>query len=273
MLPHLMMLSRLLSAVLFITSWCVMGLSHAALPPLKTMVEVARSAQAAPRDVDVTYVEEAANAPSRKALRIRTDAVGMVRLDTQDLATGSTRHQVWRREGEEWILLEGDRGVPPARESLSELPTWIRWFMGEDLLKILDDLGVDKSRVSLAHDGSIILWVVGAGPTETDRSQIHVERRGGALRRLVEITGEGDTRRLQSIAFDRTGDKKSEEPPAHGWPPAFVVTSGGKSTRYVIRRWVERPVFAEETFHMGQGSCDDCSDAEPPVEPTSEDRR
>ena len=127
--------------------------------------------------------------------------------------------------------------------------------------------------MSLAHDGAIILWVVGAGPAEADRSQIHVERRGGVLRRLVEITGEGDTRRLQSTTFDRTEDKKSEEPPAHGWPPAFVVTSGGESTRYVIRRWVELPLFAEETFHLDQGSCDDCSGAETPADPTSEDRR
>ena len=90
MLPDLMALLRTFVIALAFTAWCLVGVSRAALPSPDVVVKHARAAQATPRDVDVTYMEQTAGVPSRRAFRVRARGYGAFRLDTQDLTVGAT---------------------------------------------------------------------------------------------------------------------------------------------------------------------------------------
>jgi len=237
---------------------CLVGVSRAALPSPDVVVNHARAAQAPPREVDVTYMERTAGVPSRRAFRVRARGYGVFRLDTQDLAIGATHTRVWVRPGLKGPGHAGPEvGLPEARSALDDAPFWIRWFLGEPVETILQDMEVDMSRVSLDHDGAVILWVLGASPAEDDLPQVHVERRGGILRRLVERRRIGTERMGRVFTFDAQGEESAN----HVWPSGFTIRTGEEERRFEIRRWVEQPALSDAIF------------VEPEAQPTGKELR
>ena len=148
--------------------------AEAALPSGERVLEVLEAQQLAPLTFVVNYVEEApkGGTPSL-ALRVVGDAQGRARIDTLSLRSGETQSRYFGAQGQE--------GVTP----LEQAPFWLQWWMGRPVRDLVARGGVKSERVSLAHIEGVVVWVLGAGPRERVRPQVHVEREGGRLRAVM----------------------------------------------------------------------------------------
>jgi len=109
---------------------------------------------------------------------------------------------------------------PAGVDALDEAPAWLQLLVGEDVDVVLKRVGVDRSRVSLAHADGTILWVVGAGPRALDLPQLHVVRATGRLWRVIERRTVGEVVTTVDVTLE------GEAPPVPGdetWWPSVVT--------------------------------------------------
>jgi len=274
-----MMLFRLLTISLFFASWTLMGSAHGAMPTASEVLKVLRANAVIPADVDITYVEDTASGPSRQALRIRAKTSGELRIDTQDLNTGETRTQLWLPETDKGGVLHRCNVVHAyAQPNVSvegacfTPPPWVSWFLGQDVDRIVwrpRRVPINDWKISLDHDGPVILWVWNL----EDDMQAVFERESGALRKIMGIRqcydptvpqpecDHGDEFTIWTYLIDSPSKtsktrKKSRsskngdgaERTSHDWPTGLTIESWMGSTRYVLRRRLDSPVFEEGTF-------------------------
>lgn len=192
------------------------GGAAAVVPGAGPVLASLRSSQPAPAHLRV-ILEEVVVAPGpgkparppAVALRVEAWRDGRLQVDRQDLLAGVT---------------VTERHAPGAG------PAWLRLLLGADPHTVLAAAGVDAKRTSLAHDGQgVILWVVGAGPQDPTRPQVHVERRSGRLRRVVAVEG-AEAEAEAVVLSGRAGD----EAPAKAWPARITVTRGGRATTFAV---------------------------------------
>ncbi|PIE20404.1 MAG: hypothetical protein CSA66_00535 [Proteobacteria bacterium] len=201
---------------------------RAAPPRSRAVVDKARAAQPAPDWAHATWLQEVGpgGPPPALALRVMLSPRGVVRQDVQGLRDGyALETLVWADE---------DLGVAGARP-LVEAPAWLQVLAGRDLRAILAAKGVADGRTSLAHDGSTILWVLGAGPHDPDLPQLHVERATGRLRAFVERVA-GVDGVPTSVAVTLSG-RAAEVGPRAAWPQRITIApKGGAPVTFALQR-------------------------------------
>ncbi len=124
-------------------------------------------------------VEVARPEPPAIALRIEAREDGSLILEEQQLGPGISTIQTFRQVPEGGAAAEGELPLEAA-------PAWLLWLAGRAPSEIADLKGIDRKRTTLSHRDAEVLVVIGAGPRDEERPQLHVERSSGRLVRTVE---------------------------------------------------------------------------------------
>jgi|GEM_PF-3445795 len=204
----------------------------AAVPPKGArVVATAADAQPAPAWVEADYLEVPSEGrPARLALRVSMSPKGAIRQDIQDLGPrASLSTQIWAPIG----------AAPAGAAALDEAPGWLQVLSGRPLAAVLRAKDVDADKTSFAHDGPTILWVLGAGPHDSEAAQIRVERATGRLRRFTEIVlgpaatdGGPPVRQVVTVRLAGAAAKEGAEA---AWPARIEVESAGRTVAFALR--------------------------------------
>jgi hypothetical protein len=207
----------------------------AQLPIWETIQVAAQKAQPERYHVMATYEEVHTGSRPSMAIRIIVNAEGDVRLDTQNVQNGHTKSRVW--------ALSPSTPAPrsPSKGSLRP-PAWLCWLAAHPVSDIVHDKGIATSRVSLAHLDGTILWVVGAGPHDTELPQLHFERDSGRLRRAVDKVLSPEEDKNAWVEFE-----PSHDPAQRGWPKK-IAFGQGTQRRVMVNTWLrfDNPPSASE---------------------------
>ena len=88
-------------------------------------------------------------------------------------------------------------------------------------------------RVSLAHVEGVVVWVLGAGPRERMRPQVHIERESGRLRAVM---GQEEVPIMVRATLD---DYVSDEGVVTRFPRRLTLRQGGRDVVF-INTWLKR---------------------------------
>ncbi len=158
------------------------------------------------------------------ALRLEVSS-SEVTLVEQDLTTLATRSVTWHRSVE-----PGSPG-----QYLSSAPAWLQLLAGTPARQVIRSLGVDRKTTSLGLAGHTVLWVLGAGPRSRVVPQLHVERKTGRLRRIIEqrppAPNSGPRGPLLDVSLSGAA---GESGPAAAWPGRIDMTEAGRRRVLVV---------------------------------------
>ena len=206
--------------------------AFAAIPKGEHVLAMLAEVHPKPTPFIANYVEQAPEGGlSLFALRVVSDGQGRARLDVSSLRTNTT-------ESRFFATTEAD-GV----EALSAAPVWLQWWLGEPIARLMALGGVKTESVSLAHIEGTVTWVLGAGPREPARPQVHVERSSGRLR---GISG-GDE--VPIMAPARLDDYIAHEGTMTRFPRRLTLRLKGRDVVFV-NTWLRRG--AEVVFEAGE---------------------
>lgn len=197
--------------------------AFAHVPDGRGILEKAAKA-APPRIPFVLNLEEVPGAsadPPRRAFRLSREPEGPIVLETEDLAGGGIDV---RRFSDAKEVREGE--LP-----LDRAPAWVLWLAGVAPGEIARAKGIDVSRTALSHAATDVLVVVGAGPREADRPQLHFERATGRLRRAVDVEVSGGG--TKTVRAELSGTKEGPAP-AERFPARVTLLEDGARTELAL---------------------------------------
>lgn len=207
------------------------GTAAAAPPTGAAVLALASRAAPAPAWAQATYLEVPSEGlPARRLLRLSTSPEGFVREDREDLGPqGALATEIWGPPGRS----------APGIAAITEAPGWIQLLAGRRVEAVVADLGIDPKRTALSRDDATVLVVLGAGPAERDRPQLHVERDSGRVRRVTErvrppsldgVTLEGDS----PLSVELRGSAGADAPRA-AWPERLVIVTLEGVTTFALQ--------------------------------------
>ena len=209
------------------------GPAYAAMPSGPEVIEHLRAHAPAATPFVVNYVEDAPpGGVAKLAIRVAADGKGSARLDRYDLHSGATMTTLYASTTKS--------GVSPIKEA----PLWLQWWTGVPIELLCEGAKIDTTRVSLAHAQGVVLWVLGAGPKDTQTPQLQVERKHGLLRGAV---GADPARIMSSVKLD---DYTDAGPGTLRLPKTMRIRAGEGELR-MVKTWMQQGVdvqFQPEEF-------------------------
>jgi hypothetical protein len=218
-------LTRRLWRVVVVLLVCGMGGgSLAAIPSVGQVTVKAQRALSRTTPVRLTYTEVKAEAPATVAMRLVVVPEVGVRLERLSLSgeqISNALTRVWHVSG---ALRDGSVG-------LDQAPAWLQVLAGRNLKAVLQTAGVNTGRVSLAHVDGTILWVLGAGPLERSRPQLHVVRATGQPWRIIARSSRPDGPH-EDVVFE--GVAAVSEQDTSWWPTVLRLSTPQGTQRFEL---------------------------------------